>query len=423
MSLQIDGELDLDRRSELLRHVRGCSACRNLFSERAFLEETLKAALALPVDPPDFMVDRVMAALHREPYRPTAAKSSAPRYRLQPSLVSAALASVVGMAFVWTLGMQPQRTPDDSNPSPPAPVLRSEAAVARKTAKAVSSPAHRSIALLPVDSPENPSSARVTPPPNRRAARPSTPKIAGRLLPQTVRTATAKAAPPPMEVSPSENATPARLADAKVNPPQKPSDFSPKTPALSDKFPNGASDAKLRQVSGIALVRSDDTDWSHVSPDLSLRVDQRLRSGKDSQVLLTMGEVELRMNAETEMIPIRSPQPDSPYWVVRLLHGEIFAKVPRDGAGLRILTVAGDAVSKGGEFAVRTNELFETRLLIAQGSAALENDLGRSPGLRNMQIASRLGGAPDPAQPIFDPGTFHWAYAPLQLQDFPLPDD
>jgi hypothetical protein len=186
-----------------------------------------------------------------------------------------------------------------------------------------------------------------------------------------------------------------------------------RTPEALDALPELAS-ARLQQVAGIALTRNDDTGWCSVSPDSAIRVDQRVRSGQASQIRMALGGVELRMNEETEVVPVRAPQPDAPYWVVRLINGELFAKVPRGAYGLKVMTPAGDATSKEGEFIVRANDLFETRVLIAKGAASLENEGEKSPGFEGMQISSRLGARPDTAQPAVDPDAFQWAYAPMR---------
>jgi ferric-dicitrate binding protein FerR (iron transport regulator) len=174
--------------------------------------------------------------------------------------------------------------------------------------------------------------------------------------------------------------------------------------------------ARLRQVAGVAETRSDeDIDWTNLPSDAIVRVDQRVRCGGGSRVVLALGGgLELRMNEDTEIVPVRTPQPGSPYWVIQLVKGEMFARIPKGPFGLKVMTAGNVATARDGEFIVKTNDLFETRLLIAKGSVSVENDQGRAQGDEGTQIASRMGVAPDPAAPTPDlQKEFHWAYAPI----------
>jgi hypothetical protein len=203
-----------------------------------------------------------------------------------------------------------------------------------------------------------------------------------------------------------------------------PDNIADATPEIADAAPahvlqtaSYTAGARLRQVAGVAETRSDeDFGWTSIPLDAPVRVDQRVRCGTDSRVALALGSgLELRMNEDTEIVPLRTPQPDAPYWVIQLVKGEVFARIPKGPYGLRVMTDGNNfATAREGEVIIRTNELNETRLLIAKGAATLENDLGRSQGTTGMQISSRMGIAPDPALPSLDLQTeFRWAYAPI----------
>lgn len=404
-----DGELSKERQAALQQHIARCSRCRVRLAEMERLHGVLGSAFALPVEPDKNLPDLVMSALARDPHRPVRRPSLRPVLTLwrTPALAAAALASMAA----FTMGLRPWQATDSpyatvaQAPAPPSPVhpASSRSSVPAKDKQATKarlksslSTSHRIVPKLPPISPK-PSLSSYQEDLASPAVSPVAPPAAA-----------------PIEKSVADS--PRKVARVNKPSPAK----SPGKPGEQEGPPVLAS-ARLQQVAGVALTRDDDTGCCNIPPDTAVRVDQRVRSGLDSRVALALGGMELRMNEETEVVPVRSPQADSPYWVVRLISGEVFARVPKGKYGLKVLTPAGDAVSKEGEFIVRANDLFETRLLIAKGTASLENEGGKSPGFEGMQISSRLGAAPDLAQPSPGPDAFAWAYAPLHDNPFHSP--
>ena len=171
--------------------------------------------------------------------------------------------------------------------------------------------------------------------------------------------------------------------------------------------------ARLYELDGVALSRDDASGWRAILPNSPVCVDQRLKSGQASRAALDLeGGIELWMNEETEVVPVRAPQPDAPFWVIRLVRGEVHAKIPKGRNGIRILTPAADAVLKEGEFLVRSGELFDTRLVVAHGSASIENEHGTTIGLSGTSVVVSLGKAPDPPESAPDlDAVFRWTRA------------
>jgi ferric-dicitrate binding protein FerR (iron transport regulator) len=410
-----DGELSAEYRAELQRHLARCPRCRARFTELERLNGVLGSAFALPVEPDAGLPDLVMAALSREPRRPVRRQPFfAP---LTPRLASAFAGAMILIAALAT-GAQSWRAsnPPDSPSFAQSPFRNP--IVPRNIHDKVKTPIkglHRP--LKPTNS-QTPDSTPAHPPSHASVELPqmaAVPALPSLTVPDAAphKPTLAKADLPRKRTQPITAIRPL------IKPvPRTSSDQKPET---GETAPYLAS-ARLQQVAGVALTRDDNTGWCNIPPDTAVRVDQRVRSGQASQVALSLGGVELRMNEETEVIPVRAPQSDAPYWVVRLINGELFAKVPKGAYGLKVMTPAGDATSKGGEFIVRANDLFETRLLIAKGAASLENEGGRSPGFEGMQISSRLGAPPDLAQPSVDPNAFQWAYAPMRDDLFHRPD-
>jgi hypothetical protein len=370
------------------------------------LQGILGSAFALPVEPDENLPDRVMAALSREPYRPVRRLPLFTGFSMRTASSFAAAAAMVA-AFAagsraWRVPTAPDRPSFAQAPFPRPIVPRDIRKIVKPPVGKIRRPPWKPNAAKSPQWAAAPRHPHPSDAMTQIAAAPSPPALAVPVVSREETATTPSTAAPPSPVKPAH-----RTAAT-----------STEKPGNRDTAPD-LSTARLRRVAGVALTRDDNTGWCNIPPDTAVRVDQRVRSGQASQVSLALGEVELRMNEETEVIPVRAPQPDAPYWVVRLINGEVFAKVPKGGYGLKVLTPAGDATSKEGEFIVKANDLFETRVLIAKGAASLENEGGKSPGLEGMQISCRIGSPPDLPQPSVDPDAFQWAYAPLR-DDLPF---
>ncbi len=415
LSAYLDGELTPPRTRALLLHLSGCAGCRDRLHAMERLQGALSRAYATPLPREPQLVSQVMAALAREPYRPTraagwraewkSARPFAPRFR--PALTALAMA---GMAAIFWSGYLSQSLPQRGASPTRLAVTPSQAS------PVASAPTFASSSVPPVvpTAPPAPNasaaaSAKITETTPRVSSHPMKKADISHSVPHTSAYRVKRLAP--------RVERPVRLSHpsaVRVRP------FRVAHPSSTTRLPNLPAspltcDPRLN-VTGTAETRDDATnDWTGIPSDSSVKVDQRVRSGQDSLVTVSLGDgIELRMNEKTEMVPVRSPQPDAPYWVVQLVRGELFARVPKGKVGLRVLTVAGDALSKEGELIVRTNELFETRLIVAQGLAALENNGVRIAAVEGLQVSSRMGAAPDAPQPSLDMNhEFQWALAPM----------
>ncbi|MBW3622405.1 MAG: zf-HC2 domain-containing protein [Armatimonadetes bacterium] len=440
-----DGELDSAQSVRLHRHLSGCDACRAEYGHMERLHDSLSAAFSPTAEPLPDLPDLVMAALKKEPFRPTRRAFS---LRL-PSLPTLARSPRVGWAVAavaciaaFTSGLRPwENGPADLSSTTrsvaSAPPSDSPLKDAVSSDRSASTPPPVSVTAIPERRPE--ATRKATPPVFKPALNPSAEEKnvpAPAIAPQLPSAAPPAAVEPTVTSHPSPPALKAKSALAGIlkssrvaakQPAAKRGKTEPTAPvekaSIVMSAPNRletSASARLRQVAGVAETRTDEEiDWVNIPLDAPVRLDQSVRSGEGSRVALALdGGLELRMNEETEIVPIRSPQSGAPYWVIRLVRGEVFAKVPGGGNGIKVLTSGHMAVVKEGEFIVRANDLLETRLMVAKGKAALENEYGRSLGTDGTQISSRMGVAPDPALPSLELQTaFRWAYDPIATDE------
>lgn len=444
INAHLDGELDAEQGLQLHRHLAGCAPCAERYHRMERLNQTLKSSFASSVEPMEGLPDLVMAALAREPYRPSKRSFT---FRL-PTLAFKrewvprtgwAVAAVAGIT-AFTLGLKPWSEPRIPSASPQSGMASASPAERENRTSAPVVLTEKADATLAVNPalPTRQAPSSLNPRPARRTVQETPRRAVSVPQPQTpersavaaVPVKTAPPTPPAVKAKAPAPLGAPKAASAKAESVQVERKAQPETlqtrkqPRLPAEegvrlASSERSSLRLHQVAGVAETRSDEEiDWTNIPLDAPLRVDQRVRSGDDSRIALALGGgLELRMNEDTEIVPIRAPQSDSPFWVIQLVKGEVFARIPKGECGIKIMTPGNVAVAKEGEFIVRSNELLETRLLVAKGRATLENDLGRSIGTEGLQISSRMGIAPDPALPALDlNSSFRWAYAPI-VQD------
>lgn len=139
------------------------------------------------------------------------------------------------------------------------------------------------------------------------------------------------------------------------------------------------------------------------------------------RIALSLGNsLWVRLNIHSEMTPVKAPQPEDPYWEIRLVRGEIWFQNLDPQQGLRILTPVGEAVIPPGErteasITVDRDNLSEINLLVVRGRASFQSPQGIALVPEMSSMSARVGEAPEVARFLPDaPERVQWAYGPVQ---------
>lgn len=146
-----------------------------------------------------------------------------------------------------------------------------------------------------------------------------------------------------------------------------------------------------------------------------------VKTDDHQRIALSLGDgLRVRLNIYSEITPVRAPQPEDPYWEIRLVRGEMWFQNLAPQQGLRILTPAGEAVIPPGEIAeasvtVDRDTLSEINLIVVRGRASFQSPQGIALIPEMSSVSVRVGEAPEVARFLPDaPERVQWAYEPVQ---------
>lgn len=383
-----DNELTLKQRMRINSHVLACQACREFLSAFQKREEALRAAFSEPLHAPRGLAEAVEGRLERE--CPVRSEPRLAGLAWRKPLWGASGSMLLAGAAAWALFFVNGVTRTATSWVPKAPRAASPTEVA-----AAPSPLE---GIPGLSLPSTPTGPDADP-----DAAPGALQAEWRRLGRFWR----GFAPVP-QGTPGARVTPPALPDA------------------TEASPEGAHPAgRVRQVDGTLMVAQGTQGWQPVTADFPLQEDHSFRTGEDSLVAFELkGGIEIRVNADTEVMPVKVPGGPGESWELKLVRGELWAKVPGEDYGLEVVTASGRAIARDGEMyvhAVTNTSTTATEMLVLKGEAMLTNDFDLEPQWARSGTEAVVRLDERPTQPtVFAPerkNQLRWAYAPIQRRD------